>query len=176
MTQGVAEGSRLYSVFDGMGLHYGPAHRGIVSMLLGDQQLLARLRLPPVVMPSLHEYLLHPSLMDSALQASIGLLADLSRPPNEPFVPFSLECLRIISAGTPQMFAWVRYAEGSRRGDSAIRMNIDLCDPQGRVCVQMLGFACRSMEASSFDGGFYRRLIENVLNKEVSVDAAVDLG
>jgi acyl transferase domain-containing protein len=186
MEQGRLEASNVYAVFDTMGLTYGPAHRGIVAIYMGEKQLLAQLRLPTVVETSQHEYVLHPSLMDSALQASIGLIVDLNHVPNRPSVPFVLESLRIVSACTKEMAAWVRYSESSKPEDKTIKVDIDLCDQQGNVCIQMQGFASRALEGESthqktiddspFDRAFYQKLIADVLNREVSVDEAVEFG
>jgi len=184
MSQGKLEASDVYAMFATMGLHYGRAHQGITAIHLGDKQLLAELRLPAVVEASRHEYVLHPSLMDSALQASIGLIVDPNHVPDKPSVPFALESTRIVSACTKEMVAWVRYSEGSKPGD--VKLDIDLCDDQGNVCVQMRGFALRVVGAvnpgdpttpvSSFDGDFYERLLTDIVAGQVSVDEAVKLG
>jgi polyketide synthase PksN len=147
MENGRLEPSGIYARFAGMGLNYGPGHQGITEIYVGERQLLAQLRLPAVVELNHHEYVLHPSLMDSALQASIGLAVD--HVPSEPSVPFVLESLRIISACTKEMFAWVRYSNGSKPQDKAIKLDIELCDPQGRVCVLMHGFISRVLESTA---------------------------
>src|SRR5205085_5325353 len=126
MRLGRLEPSNIYAILARMGLHYGPAHQGIIALHRGASQLLAQLRLPAVVETSQHKYVLHPSLMDSALQASIGLIVD--HIPSKPSVPFALESLRIISACTKEMLAWLRYSEGSSSEDRTIRVDVDLCD------------------------------------------------
>jgi len=165
-----------------MGLNYGPAHQGITAILLGEKQVLAQLRLPAVVETNQHEYVLHPSLMDSALQASIGLLVNLNHVPTKPSVPFAVESLRIVSACTKEMAAWVRYSKGSKPEDKTIKVDIDLCDQLGNVCVQIRGFSSRVLEGdikptlqSAFDNGFYQSLIADIVNRNVSVDEAVEL-
>ena len=195
MGRGRLEAADIYAKFDQMGLNYGPAYKGIVTIDLGEKQLLAQLRLPAVVEGSWDDYVLHPSLMDSALQASIGLLVDENRILDKPRVPFLLESLRVISTCTQEMVAWVRYAEGTSRGEAS-KVDIDLCDQQGNVCVQMRGFATRSIESesgssqqrtsaakllinkqdSSFDQGFYEKLIADIANHDLTIDDAVRLG
>src|SRR5207244_5632231 len=108
----------------------------------GSGQVLAELRLPRIVAETLGNYVLHPSVMDSALQASIGLI-DSSELPTRPPLPFALETLRIVSPCTQEMLAWVRYAPGSHADDRVIKLDIDLCDERGNVCVQMHGFSSR---------------------------------
>jgi polyketide synthase PksN len=200
MGQKRLEASQVYVMFAKMGLNYGPAHQGIKVICVGEQQLLAQLVLPTVVERSHHEYVLHPSLMDSALQASIGLVADSNYVPIKPSVPFALGTLRIVSTCTKEMFAWVRYTPGSEAGDQVVKLDVDLCDERGNVCVQMQGFSSRVLEGEMklirqktisklaqdksnliedrfiFDAAFYEKLIADILNRDISVDEAVDLG
>ena len=200
MGQGRLDAADVYTIFARMGLHYGPAHQGIIVIHLGEKQVLAQLRSPEVVETDQHKYVLHPSLIDSALQASIGLIVDLNHVPTKPRLPFAVESLRIVSACAKEMVAWARYSKGSKPGDKTVKVDIDLCDERGNVCVQMRGFALRVLESeitsgrqktinksaqngstliedeASFDNAFYQKLIAGVLNGSVSVDEAVELG
>jgi acyl transferase domain-containing protein len=199
MEQGKLESSNIYAMLAKMGLSYGPGHQGIIAIYLGENQLLAQLRLPKVVEAGQDQYVLHPSLMDSALQASIGLIVDLNHIPSKPSLPFVLKSVRMISACTKEMAAWVRCSEGSTLGDKIIKLDIDLCDQQGNVCVQMRGLSSRVLESemkpvhektnnltyrrsdfvedgAAFDVAFYQQLIADVLNHEISADQAAELG
>src|SRR6266850_2019094 len=143
MGQGQLEPSSLYAAFARMGLIYGPSFQGITTIHRGSNQVLAELRLPKTVEDTPGDYVLHPSLMDSALQAAVGLIDGLSELSNEPRLPFALESLRIVSVCTPEMVAWVRYSPGSQAADKVVKLDIDLCDERGNVCVQMHGFSSR---------------------------------
>jgi acyl transferase domain-containing protein len=200
MGKGRLEAADVYTIFTRMGLNYGPAHQGITVIHLGEEQVLAQLRAPAVVETSQHEYVLHPSLMDSALQASIGLIVDLNDVLTKPYLPFAAESLRVVSACAKEMVTWARYSKGSKPGDKTVKVDIDLCDQQGNVCVQMRGFALRVLgseiisgrqktmnksarngstpieDNAPFDKAFYQKLIAGVLNGAVSVDEAVELG
>ncbi|HEU5133667.1 MAG TPA: SDR family NAD(P)-dependent oxidoreductase [Steroidobacteraceae bacterium] len=182
MTRGTLPPARLYAAFEQMGLHYGPAHRAVVAVEAGDNQLLARLRTPAFLAATRADYLLHPALMDCALQASVSLIADIDRSPGEPIVPFAMDSLRICSpevlTADAGMFAWIRYTPGSRAGDEIVRLDIDVCDSRGIVGVAMRGFAVRVLgsTASGFDEAFYQRMIERILNEEVSAAEAAQMG
>jgi acyl transferase domain-containing protein len=200
MGQGRLDAADVYTIFARMGLHYGPAHQGITVIHLGEKQVLAQLRAPEVVETDQHKYVLHPSLMDSALQASIGLIVDLNHVPTKPYVPFTVESLRVVSACAKEMVAFARYSKGGQPGDKTVKVDIDLCDERGNVCVQMRGFALRVLgseitsgcqktinksahngstlieDNASFDKALYQKLIAGVLNGAVSVDEAVELG
>ncbi|TMC24520.1 MAG: hypothetical protein E6J34_00365, partial [Chloroflexi bacterium] len=103
---------------------------------------LARLRLPVtlkltpgVAQPHtedgcrLSPYVLHPSLLDAALQACMGLLMEQPQSP-EPHLPFALQDLTIVNEVKASGWAWV-----SRRSHSATEsvFDIDLCDDAGRI-------------------------------------------
>jgi acyl transferase domain-containing protein len=199
LQRGRWEAAALYESFGRMGLSYGAAHRGITALELGEQQLLARLQLSEDVAAQ-GMYVLHPGLMDSALQASIALLFELSDPPAKPPVPFAIEAVRVVRACSSDMLAWVRHAPGSTAGDPVAKLDIDLCDQRGNVCVQMRGFSARMLDEaaamqqqlrrdgagdgaviaeadrSQFDAAFYQKLIDSVSNQELSVEAAAQFG
>src|SRR5262249_32951402 len=84
---------------------------------------------------------LQPSLMDGALQACIGLMDRESTKTDHPRLPFALERLRIVSACRPKMYAWVRFAPDCQATDRVVKLDIDLCDEYGNVCVQMRGLS-----------------------------------
>ncbi|MED1663354.1 hypothetical protein P4U85_05670, partial [Brevibacillus laterosporus] len=51
---------------------------------------------------------------------------------------------------TPDMWAFVRYSDGGHAKDKAQKLDIDLCDEQGVVCVRMKGFSSRVLEGEFF--------------------------
>jgi len=199
MHKGHLDPDRVYQTFKKIGLNYGPAHQGIAGMELGDKELLAELFLPESVTDYQDTFVLHPSLMDSALQATIGLNSDLNDISEHIALPYALESVLILADCTQHMYAWVRYC---RRTESqkVTRFDIDLCDPTGNVCVQIRGFTTRAIQgqsdqntqgktvgsensetdfiqkASVFDDDFYQRVITSVIENEISVEEAAELG
>ncbi len=179
----------IYKTFSNMGIHFGLSHQGISVIHKGEKQLLAQLNLPDVIDNTFNDYVLHPCLMDSAIQAFIGLIIDRSELLNQPLLPFALKTLRVISACKKEMMAWVRYSSGSSPEDKIIKFDIDLCDMDGNVCVQMQEFTSRVLEGkinssvnnhikehnSSFNEAFYQKIIKSYLDKEVSIDEVLEL-
>jgi polyketide synthase PksM len=102
---------------------------------LGAGELVAELALPAALADdpdAAHAGLvLHPAVLDAALRAAAGLLG----PGIEPVLPAALESLRILGACGAGMAAWVRRAGGP----ASASVDVDLCDREGRVCVQMRG-------------------------------------
>jgi len=87
----------------------------------------------------------------------------------------------------------------SQAEDKVIKLDIDLCDQEGNVCVQMQGFSSRVMAGemgslaqktaidssdekinrvknnAPFNDAFYQKVIESVMDSEISVEEAVEL-
>jgi polyketide synthase PksN len=145
-------------IFRAMGIQYGPAHRGIEQVLVGERQVLAKLSLPSTVSPTAEQFVLHPSLMDSALQASIGLVMGPGGSPFpgnsavlKPTLPFALQELELFNPCTSAMWALVSWAGGSPAGDKVRKLDIDLSDETGRICVRMKGLSARVSDPASRD-------------------------
>ncbi|WP_036725455.1 polyketide synthase dehydratase domain-containing protein, partial [Paenibacillus forsythiae] len=81
--------SQCYEIYSGMGIRYGPGHRGVEMLYTGTDQALAKLSLPSCIANTEERYVLHPSLTDSALQGVIGLLSGIHD--YEPSLPFALQ-------------------------------------------------------------------------------------
>ena len=140
MGHGRFEPEAIYATCARMGVMYGPSFQAITGIDRGSRQVLAHLRLPSTLEHKSGDYVLHPSLMDAALQACVALM-DVGS--DEPLLPFALETLSILSPCAREMAAWVRYGANSKPGDNVIKIDIDLCDDRGHVCVQMRGFSSR---------------------------------
>lgn len=124
----------------------GSSFDEIVAVCQGDDQLLAQIRLTQTSEAASTEYLLHPILLDRALQACNGLLAGESGVQQLS----SLRSVLIFSRCTQEMFVWGRRSLAG----PADSLDIDLCDEQGRICVQMQGICWRpfSMEITATAG------------------------
>jgi amino acid adenylation domain-containing protein len=155
-SQGALSSDQCYEAFSRMGIDYGLGHRGIEKMYVGRGQVLAKLSLPSSVIDTQEQFLLHPSLMDSALQAFIGLMMEFDGvvmsnriEPLKPVVPFVLQEIEILQKCTPVMWSFVRYSAGSKAGDKIQRLDIDLCDDKGVICALVKGFTTRILETEA---------------------------
>ena len=142
---GASDVSGMYARYTAAGVDYGAAHRAVDAVWVGERQLLARLRLPRAAERGAADYLLHPSILDGALQTCLAL-AGASERFERPMLPFALDTLRVFAACTPEMYAWVRPTDDAEPGAGARSFDVDLCDAQGRVCVQLHGFVSRALE------------------------------
>src|SRR5262249_3914762 len=112
-------------------------------------QVLAEVCVPSMVADE--RFVLHPGLMDSALQAMVGFMNDTDTTAMPLAVPFALESLEIFGPCAPTMWALIRpSASGSgslsQESDTLRKMDIDLCDATGTVAVRLQGLAGRFLE------------------------------
>jgi hypothetical protein len=188
MQRGELSGAAIYAAFLRMGLAYGPAHQGLTAIYLGEGQLLARLRLPDVVSATEGHYVLHPSLMDGALQASIGLSPDIEHLAGEPVLPFALRLARVTGGCSRDMLAWVRRVHGGVPGKT-LEVDVDILDLDGHVRIEIHGLLLRTLKRDAagpqrtgdvqgdemFDEALYRRVTQRILDCELSVEEAAEL-
>jgi len=140
-TQSAISSIQCYEAYRAMGFEYGPGHRGIEQVYVGSDQLLAKLSLPSSVSDTRDQFVLQPSLMDSALQAALGLMMGFGN--LQPALPFALQQVEIFNKCTSTMWTLIRYSEGSKTGDKVEKLDIDLCDETGIICVRMKGVSFR---------------------------------
>lgn len=145
---------QLYEVFRKMGIEYGTAHRGIEEVYIGEDQVLARISLPLLILDTMDQYVLHPALMDSALQASLGLSMiseTIARKieHQKPMVPFALDKVIIFNKCTSVMWALIRHSKESTSEGNVEKLDIDLCNEKGQICVQLRGFTSKIMQGEA---------------------------
>ncbi|TMC24759.1 MAG: SDR family NAD(P)-dependent oxidoreductase, partial [Chloroflexi bacterium] len=154
--------AECYRHYSELSINYGAALQAIEQLMVGEGEVLARLRLPEI--PGLvsqaqtatqdgdndeaskrtHPYMLHPSMLDAALQACIGLLVEQT-PLQEPHLPFALEELSIVGIVPAQGWAWICQRRDSATG---VIFDIDVCDDEGRVAARLHGLHTRPLPAS----------------------------
>lgn len=132
----VAEGDEVYPRFRDLGLDLGPSFRSLREVYRGDGEALGLLVLPEARRADLAELILHPSLIDGALQA--GVAAELAAGDARMLVPFSIGEVEIFGPPGDTCWTWVTEVVDERSARSAVsRKNVTLLDPEGHVLVRI---------------------------------------
>ncbi|MFH9922213.1 SDR family NAD(P)-dependent oxidoreductase [Streptomyces bobili] len=141
-------GEHVYGLYDGLGLEYGPSQRSLTELRTGRdaegrRQVLAELRLPEAAEP-LPGGLLHPSILDGALQSTIGLwLGDGGSATLA--LPFALTRADALAAPPARAYAWIRHRSGTGTDRASARLDVTVVDEQGRVCAELTGLSSRPL-------------------------------
>ncbi|WP_330276270.1 SDR family NAD(P)-dependent oxidoreductase [Lentzea sp. NBC_00516] len=133
-----------YARYGGTEVHLGEAMRGVEKLEIGVNLIVARLRRPAGTGDG---FTVHPSMLDSALQATHGLALAEGRDDVTAALPFALTEAQIHAPTPEEGWAVIRPSSNDLPG-TVRRLDIDLCDDAGRVCVRLLGFTFREFGAS----------------------------
>ncbi|MBU3187802.1 beta-ketoacyl synthase N-terminal-like domain-containing protein [Clostridium estertheticum] len=145
----IISSNQCYEVFSQIGVEFNEECKCIEKMYIGDEQIFVKVLMPSCTYDTENVYVMHPSLMDSVLQASIGFITQQnslvldSMSYYEILALFTVDEVEIISKCSSKMWALIRYSKGSTVEDEVQKLDIDLCEDNGNICVQMKKFASR---------------------------------
>ncbi|MFJ4269252.1 SDR family NAD(P)-dependent oxidoreductase [Streptomyces coelicoflavus] len=148
-------GEHVYGLYAGLGLEYGPSQRSLTELRTGrdaegGRQVLAELRLPEAAEP-LHGGLMHPSILDGALQATMGLwLGDGGSAALA--LPFALDRAEAVAVTPATAYAWIRHRPGSGTDRASARLDVTVVDEQGQVCAELTGLSSRPLPGAETAG------------------------
>ncbi|MDQ3510175.1 MAG: polyketide synthase dehydratase domain-containing protein, partial [Pseudomonadota bacterium] len=183
----------IYAAFRQVGMHYGPAHRGLRGLWRADGRVVASVVRPAIADDS-GGYHMHPALMDAALQACIGFLPSLQALPQEPSVPFALRSLTLHAPCPPEAVVVLQPGEGIVAGTPVTSCDVSIFAPDGTRCIDMRGFTWRAVgkgrvaaaagsqavapsgPAQGLDEAFYQELLDSISRQEMSAEDAAELG
>ncbi|WP_370589417.1 SDR family NAD(P)-dependent oxidoreductase [Thermoactinomyces sp. CICC 10522] len=135
-----------YAAFQSLGIVYGPGYQGLEEIYAGQGQVLAKISLPDSVADTADQYHLHPSLIDAAVQSSLGLVSAEDR--TVLFLPFALDELEIYGNCTPRMWALVRRRPKETANANLQKLDIDFCDEQGSLRLRMKGLTMKAVQST----------------------------
>ncbi|MEU0841673.1 SDR family NAD(P)-dependent oxidoreductase [Streptomyces sp. NPDC005962] len=137
---------RIREALASMGIVHGPSLRAIREAQVGTGTVVAKLDLPADADPAGAPYVLHPALLDSAIQASIALHLTDGEASLETVVPFALDRFELLAPCPASMWAVVRVADSTEKATALSRLDVDLVDGDGEVCVRMTGYTSRRVK------------------------------
>jgi acyl transferase domain-containing protein/thioesterase domain-containing protein/aryl carrier-like protein len=122
----------------------GPALQSIRELYRGQDEVLARLELPPTAGP-LNAHGLHPSLMDGALQCVVAMQRDPAGADSHLYFPFAIDGVHQFAPLSASMYAHMVPAGETRSGGEPVTRKFDvlLSDEAGKVAVAIRGFTTR---------------------------------
>jgi myxalamid-type polyketide synthase MxaB len=141
------------------GLHYGPGFQGIEQVWQGEDEAIARLRIPPALQAELQApYTMHPALLDACLQTMLACISTDVR--QEPYVPIAVELvyapdpsLLASSSREPGLWSYARLHTSNDMAESrSLTGNIILTDKQGQVLLALSGLKLLALP-SRFSSG-----------------------
>ena len=125
-------GAMYYDEFRKYGIHYGPSFQTIQEVYSTDAFALSRLKMADHLTAESGQFILHPTMIDGALQTAAGLVRGLEVA--TPCLPFALDELDIIHPVPQTCYAYAEYADEQTRNHAGVRkFNIRLLNESGDV-------------------------------------------
>lgn len=141
--QKITNGTVLYQKFMSRGVQCGPALQVIDEIAYNDNELIAKLHLPKQLQKTAGEFVLHPSIMDGALETIFEILKQDN---SVLYLPFGIDELTIY--GRFNQAGYVHATSVTGTTTSGIeKFNIEITDEVGKVLVSVKNFSLRTLEA-----------------------------
>lgn len=135
----------LYQNFRALGYEYGSDFQVIRTLHVADNTAVAELVLPDDLYEDFHQYILHPSLLDGAMQTVIGMMQQKLK--DASFVPFSLQELTIHRPLLPHCFAVVNRDNSLVNLPNQVKkFSIDIVSIKGEPLVSIHNMCALSIE------------------------------
>ncbi|MEV8517148.1 amino acid adenylation domain-containing protein [Dactylosporangium sp. NPDC051484] len=166
--------AEVYGLYERVGLDYGPAQRALTGLRTGTDaagrpQVLAELRLPAAADP-MAGCVLHPAVLDAALQATVGLwLGGQPGRSATAALPFAMRAVAVYAPTPASGLAWVRYQPRSGPDAPQPLLDVTVFDEQGHVCVELTGLSNRALPVIPDAGSATR---DSATRDSVTADAA----
>ncbi|XP_074550132.1 mycocerosic acid synthase [Halichoeres trimaculatus] len=129
--------AEVYGALSEAGFEYGPVFRRLQEVRLGDQfrEVLSEVKVPSELLKDLHEFFLHPVLLDSFLQMS-AVAAAVGRSRTKRGFPSAIGS--VVVSG-PLQETMVMYSRATQVSQDHLEVCGSFCTPEGTVLVELKG-------------------------------------
>jgi polyketide synthase PksL len=140
----VVHASEHYERSQRHGFRYGPTFRTVEEIHVGEDYALSKLRMSELSYADDAHYLLHPCMIDGALQTVSSLVDGIE--PGARYLPFLLEETEIIHSIPRSCYAYVRFDRENNAAQSGVRkFDISILNENGTVLVALKRLYVRAM-------------------------------
>jgi acyl transferase domain-containing protein len=126
------------------GLEYGATWQVVRDLRVGESCALARLELPESLRREWGQFILHPTLIDGALQTIAGLLAGVDSA--APYLPFALDEVDIVRPLSQTCYVWTQAVRSDEQSRMDVRkFDIQLLNERGEPLVRLKNLYARRL-------------------------------
>lgn len=126
----IIDGIFIYDSFEKLGIKYGTGQRGIAYLIPGVEEAVSRIILPEELKTEFPKFLLHPCILDSALQTALGLTMNCDTELNDLEIPYMVGKVKVYKRCTDKMWAIVKKVKDQIK-------DIALYDDAGCLCIKL---------------------------------------
>ncbi|HEX2925713.1 MAG TPA: polyketide synthase dehydratase domain-containing protein, partial [Ruminiclostridium sp.] len=131
-----------YDILSRGGIIYGQSLCVIDEIYSGGKEAIALLKLPQFLCSDTSDFILHPSIIDGALQSIIGIdLEDGSGP----YIPFSIDEVKILKPLKDSVYVYINEGD-SAYGSRLQKVNMIITDLSGEILVDIRNISLRELK------------------------------
>ncbi len=167
----VIQGDEFYKIFPSAGFDYGLTFKAIREVYYNGEKAFSHISIDESIKAATAGFLLHPSIMEGALQTAVGLLADGNEEKNEPYLPFSMGEVCIYNPMDNEMFAYVVQTGKTASGHGKSRtFDILVINADGSVATAIKDYVLHTINKEESENPLYYKVdwSPNPLDKAVN--------
>ncbi len=138
------DGGAFYDKFGEYGLHYGPSFRTIQEIHADSVVAISKLKIADHLKADFGQFLLHPALIDGALQTVAALGGRTAE--GVPYLPFAVDEIDLLRPVPQTCYAVAECADPEAQNYAGVaKFNIRLLDESGEVLVRFRNLYVRPL-------------------------------
>lgn len=143
-----------YHNFVMRGMKHGKSMRSIQKLYTGRNDALGYIELPDVIQSSRKDFVLHPAILDGALQTVIGVESAVLSDHNKIFLPFEIQKVTLYDMLPDKLYSYaVKTAEQE--------FTVQLTNLSGKVVVKLAGLRLRNISINIETKDKFNYLVPN---------------
>ena len=136
------------------GSRFGPAFPRLSTLLRGNGESLAEIKLAESPADTNAGYCFHPALLDACFQAAQATVpASDAGADDEVLLPVGIECVRVIRDAPSTLWSHARLHRSSDPEARTFVMDLEIFDQDGKVVGSVVGFKVKRVERSTLEDG-----------------------
>ncbi len=138
------DGVYYYDLFRKAGFNYGLAFQTIKELYINNSYALAKLKIADHLKADFDQYILHPCILDGALQTVAGLIGSVES--ETPYLPFAIDEIEIIRPISQTCYAYVQFADSEKQVQTDIKkFNVQILNEDGDILIKLKNFYARAL-------------------------------
>lgn len=135
----------FYNLFKKSGLSYGMAFQTVQEFYVNDSYALSKLEIADCLKVDFERFILHPSLLDGALQTVVGLTGNTES--GKAYLPFAIDEIEIMRSLTPTCYVYAELVDSKEHVQKDIqKFNIQILNENGDVLIRLKNFYARAFD------------------------------
>lgn len=133
--------NEIYNRFYELGLQYGSSFQTIKELTLNHTEAISSLQLPEHLEKNFEKFIMHPSILDGAIQTAFTLLIEESE---NLYLPFSIGKISVFKA-LPKLCKVYSVIEPGSQAAGSPKFQITMTDELGNIVLNIFNMTARAL-------------------------------